>query len=176
MSDLLHAIADAWPKVCEQAKAGDWNLPSLKKVWIDPAGTTAKPVAAGIEQLALAAAESNRGWLRYRSNSFDGERWSVDCEDKGPLLWAEWVDETGKTSHRLAPDGAGCVVCRTYSESEIAKEGWIAVLAEDATLQGHRDGRDLKYRVYWGAPADGDPSAIRRLFARFVGFTKRSNS
>ncbi len=177
MSNLLNAVADEWPKVRAKA-SGHWILPDLQKRWVNVTASKSLPIGAAesatLERQAVAAAESDRGWLRYRSDSFDGERWSAERADKGPLLWAEWADDTGSTSYRLVPDGTGGIVCRTYRESDTPKDGWTAVLAENAILQGHSNGRDLVYRVYWGAGTSGDPSEIRRLFARFVGFTERS--
>lgn len=141
-------------------------------------------VRVACERLDAEAAErrlaaASNGWVRRRSGA---HRLDVPPgPDFGPPLFAEWTEAGGSVSHRLTPhpQEPGALALWTYSEAP--GEGAVAALAQDiAVLERSFDVHAppqkaplVLYRVYWGAPQD-DPAALRRLFARFVGFDSRA--
>ncbi|MGD1037083.1 MAG: hypothetical protein ABR878_07775 [Roseiarcus sp.] len=154
----------------------------------DPSGwpelTIVKVRASGPEMLDANEAERRLaevqyGWARHRSGA---RRLNQPAgAEFGPPLFAEWVEARGKASFRLAPhpDEPGLLALWRYAEEE--GENAIEALAQDVAVLER--GLDIPtesetaplvlYRVYWGAPSD-DSSALRRLFARFMGFEERS--
>ncbi len=121
---------------------------------------------------------ARNGWVRHRSG-----RRRLDEPAKvefGPPQFAEWVEAEGKVSHRLGPhpDEPGSLALWRYAE-EPGADAFEALAQDVAVLDTKFDVPTaansaplLLYRVYWGAPED-DPSALRRLFARFLGFEAR---
>jgi hypothetical protein len=165
MTGIDQNLLEDWKEV-QRSAGSDWLLPDLDLVFVSHARVPCDPSA---EADALAAANARRGWVRYQSASFEGSAWSGDDENRGRLLWAEWVDGIGDTSYRLTPDPAGsrALVRHVYRESrDPIDERKNAVLAENVALQGF-NGQVLHYRVYWGA-TQHDSAALLRLFARLV--------
>lgn len=119
----------------------------------------------------------NHGWARHRS----GIRRLSEAAgaDFGPPLFAEWVEAGGATSFRLAPhpNAPGLLALWRYAEED--GDAAIEVAAQDVAVLDVAFDPSVKddaapilvYRVYWGAP-DGT-SAVRRLFARFLGFREQ---
>ena len=180
MNDLITGIAKKWDEITRRANHLGFDLPPLEPAWLKPIETKKFDMEgsdiAAIEDTALAAAEDDRGWMRFQSASFDGQSWRGDKGRRGPPLWAEWAEEDKQTSHRLTPDPQrrGGVIHFTYKESNVALNGWAGVLVQRASLRGHEGGRNLLYHVYWGAEGE-DPSESRRLFARFIRFTREAD-
>lgn len=127
------------------------------------------------EALREKLSDLRAGWVRRESWAGRVDRAPGDPGRRtgGVLLEGEWA-LTPDRSLSLLYDG-----CRwrllTFTES--AGEGAPA-LRENVRLIG-RDGDDLRYAVYWGAPAEladpvdgadaASPSAIRRFAARLTG-------
>ena len=168
----------------------DWVLPELIAVGVSierqewrldhPLGeTTFENVRDGLMDHGCA------GWVRLRSNIYvtgDGRPFPSFAE-AGPPLAAEWT--FGKSASARAqierPDGSLQMIF--IRERELAADGALRngeSRAMRQVIEVLRDPIDpetdppqplatLVYHVFWGADED-DPSAIRRLFSRFVRF------
>jgi hypothetical protein len=129
-----------------------------------------------------------QGWARFRSatHATDEGQPVPNFADAGEPLRAEWrLDEDRSVRLSAAPSGG--LIIRTYAERTLAPgetppSGWRAALRQTVTVLRHpvpdgpatlgNEQAVLIYHVYWGASPE-DPSAVRRLFDRFVGFDRQ---
>jgi hypothetical protein len=167
----MRAIFEAY-QMLRSADPSRW--PVLEQV--DVCVTGPEEFAIGAD--ALVIPDQGMGWVRHRSGVRRiGEPPGADF---GPPLFAEWTEDPGKSA-RLAPhpEKPGRLALWRYVEENGV---WpIPALAQDIAVLDSSFDPDSKaeeaplvlYRVYWGAPTE-DPSAFRRLFARFVGFSTAS--
>ena len=128
------------------------------------------------------------GWVRHRSGA---RRLGEPANPKyGPPLFAEWIADG--ESFRLSPhpEEVGNLALWRYAEEtpqngeSLGDRGFLALRQEVAVLDREWKGPAaegasppveqplLVYHAYWGG-TESDPSALRRLFARFVGFAVR---
>ena len=140
------------------------------------------------------------GWVRRRSGLWSSEtNGEADMADEtlGPPLFGEWVTGKNESVH-LRPDAEpGKLRFWTYTERALRGNAGLAdgeapALCQQVWVIANPDGekecrlapdpegdpkrvmrRVVGYHVYWGGAPD-DPHAIRRLFARFVGFSCRN--
>lgn len=140
----------------------DYQMPGLRPVMIDVCEeVVSDPAAAG--ELA-SRYEQHDGWSRRES--WVERTPAVPPADSGPPLDGEWV-LSATASVRLIYDGRDW---RFLTIAVGAKEGTPA-LEEVVTLIGAGNRPALRYAVYWAAPPH-DPSRIRRLCSRFLGFDR----
>ena len=135
---------------------------------------------------ALDTVTHENGWVRYRSAAWRAGAAKLDAADVGPPIAAEFVSGDGAASvHvRQDPDQPGKLARWDYTERPLGpndgpRDGERPALRERIMVMARSSGEvSLKpgtqqpviwYHVMWGADPS-DPHAIRRLFARFVGF------
>jgi hypothetical protein len=167
MTALAHDLASLWPAVQDTAKRHGFLAPDLRPGWVSSTPEEAMPEAA-----VLAAVHADLGWARFRSAAWDGSGPEPDPTERGELLWAEWRDIGDESvSFRLWPNPAApsASLVRRFREGE--GQGAAPCLIEHVTLMGRSQGYEARYDVIWGAPM-GKPFEMRRLFARFVGFSR----
>jgi hypothetical protein len=154
-----------------------------------------KPVVANRDAHALVEAALSRpgatGWARFRSATY--ANWTAPAfpsfADAGEPIAAEWFSEDGISSHLGGDPAHPGLLLRTHAErpaggasalaadEQVALRQVVRVLAAPAprTVKALGKGQaTLLYHVYWGAPPT-DPSAIRRLFSCFAGYTPVAN-
>jgi hypothetical protein len=156
-----------------------WEKPALQLRLVDikPDPLVADAAAYELVKSAISGTNSGKGWARLRSAVYPtgtDDRAFPDFAENGPPLHAEWIESDSVSVH-LRPAPGGGLVKRTYAERSPGsgpEAGGIPALREIVSVLRHgHDDRVLDYHVFWGAPAD-DPSALRRLFARFAGFRR----
>jgi len=126
------------------------------------------------------------GWARLQSALiWTGNSDRPGHERGGSPLQAEWT-ETPDLSCRLQadPDKPGQTRLWRYHERILGPdstpdEGETAFLRQETALLGHParlKGRFLGYHVFWGAGPQEDAHALRRVFARFTGFSPQEGT
>lgn len=151
--------------------------------------TPTRDLSSQVAQKIAKDNDQHDGWVRYRSALWsrrNGEiNWAGDQDKSGSPLAAEWrIDDNTSVHLRPDPDNPGSFVEWTYTERACAdgnaQNGEILVLKQQVLALAYpapdkprvRQPADvLIYHVYWGA-GEEDPSAIRRLFSRFVSFDR----
>lgn len=149
-----------------------------------------KPI--GIDA-AMAAARDRLGrkcpgWARHQSGIYRSDKNppAGKLSEMGPPLFGEWAIDAGHSVH-LRPDPwlAGGLTEWTYGErplpaDEALQDGEtpalrqrLCVLANPLEEAAGRH-ETLVYHVFWGASDEGEPYALRRLFARFAGSERQS--
>ena len=163
------------------------ELPQMVSVRVK---VTAQPLAtqAEVERWVAGPELHWEGWMRRQSSLSLCPRADTAAPGEGLPLMGEWAQSERK-SYQLLYGGRGWTVW-TYEEAdaETAPSTGELLLKEDVSLLADRrvlgnlmqavDERDgnvaqdiasLRYAVYWGGPPQR-PSAVRRQFARFLGF------
>ncbi len=164
----------------------DWNPPDLALVAVGLQSDSWAADKSAHERVETAlTAPGAQGWVRLRSALFaaGADKFPV-FEGAGPPLAAEWRE--GKDTSVQLRGGApgGGLAYRRFVERAAAIDDTLApgeigalrevvkVLRHPAPLTREACGQAqdiLIYHVFWAAP-DDDRGAVRRLFARFVGF------
>jgi hypothetical protein len=141
-----------------------------------------------VEQWAAGLEVAWEGWVRHRSRLSLCPRADTADKSEGLPLAGEWAESEHK-SHHLLFTGKGWMLW-TYEETnaDAAPSAGEPMLREEISLLADQrvldnlgqaeDGRAgdvargiaaLRYGVYWGGRPQR-PSAVRRQFARFLGF------
>ena len=125
------------------------------------------------------------GWARFRSELGWTGHLPQCFKQSGPPIMAEWRgdDDGVDVTWRLtpAPSMAGRALIVSVSEREVEPDGnlekdEIPALRQRLEVLAHprvAPFTHVAYDVYWGLPPHGSPSATRRLFDRFAGFSKK---
>lgn len=193
--ELLRSTLDGYNRLSTGDRDGNW--PELTLVAVAIARERLSAAQAWGKLNDAAETQGVQGWVRYRSawRTFgrgEGKLPAVDQIEVGPPIAAEW-SEGGGVGWQLRPwsepgePASGFGLWR-YEERDLAvgdapRQGGRAVLrqrlwvlehpAPDKLANGQRIAC-LAYHVFWGADKD-DPSALRRLSARFAGFEQRED-
>lgn len=184
--DLLRGTLDAFKRLRGADSEGDWPVLTLVAVKCTP--IMAKTCDEALDHLKRAAS-TGRGWVRYRSQVARFGNGSADWirsgdPEEGPPIAAEWSEgEATSWQLRLYQSGANQATTYglwRYEERELTagedlQDQEHPALRQCVKVLEHPERREsegvpcLVYHVFWSADK-GDPSALRRLFARFVEF------
>jgi hypothetical protein len=167
-------------------------LPQLVPV---RAKVTAQPLTAQTDvELWVAGLELAReGWVRRQSRlSVCPRSDTADPRDGLPLA-GEWAETEHKSHHLLFTGKSWMLWTREEADANAGPSAGELVLKEEITLladrrvlgnlrrAGDESGGNvargiasLRYGVYWGGHPQR-PSAVRRQFARFLGFSRDGN-
>lgn len=125
------------------------------------------------------AEQGSIGWARYRSELGWRGHPPPCFEQSGSPIMAEWLHRNG-TACRLtpAPNAVGMALIVEVRDRELRPNdglevGEVPALRQCVEVLAHPridPFTHIAYEVYWGLPANGSPSATRRLFDRFAGF------
>jgi hypothetical protein len=120
------------------------------------------------------------GW--GRRESWAGRTPSDPGPSKGAPLDGEWVLSEAESARLIHAGGLWRFICfrevDPASATAAAQALRVPALRETILLIGRtEEAADLRYAVYWGVADPGDPSGIRRLATRFLGYEpKRGQS
>ncbi len=138
-------------------------LTAMKQISLD----IKSEIITDIEELIKHLPEQESGWMRLQSKNVllpDHGPLSAHYEEGGYPLEGEWVDKDG-ISYRLNRNEPRQWMLTKYT----AGQGELYLEQETIKLYGARGAKTLNYKVYWSSER-GDPTAMKRIASRFVGF------
>ena len=182
---MIDGVHSAYQRLQDKLKDGGKSQFKLKGLERVAVAVTAQPIERDELDQEFRELVQHSGWVRLQSATYrtgDGQEFGLN--DGRPLL-GEWVLSKTASAHLRQNSVGGWTLFRYQehaslndAENALAGDGTArdclrertSVIAADPPANAANPDY-LAYDVYWGL----ENGAMRRLFARFVGFTSKND-